>query len=145
MKHLSSFTSNNIGFPHSQKGIFLQANEAKYAFCHSKNPTGTALVKAQEIIYVIYIIFFLNDGKSFSNTIPILSLNLGKLPYIKSQSRQNIGLYVTIELGIQLFCIDFGLSCQNNLIFWYKVDRYSFKEGRREITFHQRGSKKSEP
>lgn len=50
MKHLSSCTSNNIGFLCTQKGIFSQANEAKYAFCHSKNPSGTVSVKAQEYI-----------------------------------------------------------------------------------------------
>jgi hypothetical protein len=46
MKHLSSCTSNNIGFPGSQKGIFSQVNEAKSAFCHTKNASGTLLVKA---------------------------------------------------------------------------------------------------
>lgn len=51
MKHLSSCTSNNIGFLCTQKGIFSQANEAKYAFCHSKNSSGTVSVKAEEYIF----------------------------------------------------------------------------------------------
>lgn len=69
MKHLPSCTSNNIGFPCSQKGIFSQVNEAKYTFCHPKNPSGTVSVKSQEYMY-----FFLNDKNSFSKTISILSL-----------------------------------------------------------------------